>query len=150
MADEALTRLMGIANTLHTHIVYSRVGVRPLIICQCSYAGFSGLSGANLAALLQRRVGTGGTLEIYTSPGLVVTRIIGPVTDLRGAPAAALAAARGGSGGGAAKTGGDRAKTCARAVRLAGVERGLAVAFHMDVHRELPGGHAYIQVGCHS
>ncbi len=103
-------------------------------------AGYSGISGANLAASLQRQVGRRGTLEVYASPGLAVTRIIGPVTDIpagwtRNGDAQPCAAAK------RAKRGGG----CA-AVALRAVERGTAVSFHLDIVKPLEAK-AYVQVG---
>ncbi|EIE27195.1 hypothetical protein COCSUDRAFT_55218 [Coccomyxa subellipsoidea C-169] len=98
------------------------------------HAGYSGISGANLAASLQRQVGRRGTLEVYASPGLAVTRIIGPVTDL---PAGWT---RNGAAAKRAKRGGG----CA-AVALRAVERGTAVSFHLDVVKPLEAK-AYVQV----
>ena len=98
-------------------------------------AGYSGISGANLAASLQRQVGRRGTLEVYASPGLAVTRIIGPVTDL---PA-------GWTRNGAATKRTKRGGGCA-AVALRAVERGTAVSFHLDVVKPLEAK-AYVQVG---
>lgn len=88
-----------------------------------------------MAAALQRRVGTQGFLEIYASPGLAVTRMIGPVLDCSKGPGAAALAARRPAG----------ARSGARAVALAGVERGSSVAFHLEVQRELPAEPAYVQ-----
>lgn len=94
-----------------------------------------------MAAALQRRAGSQGFLEVYASPGLAVTRIIGPVSDCSKGLAAATLAARRPPGGGGARSGAAHAK----AVALAGVERGVSVAFHLDVARELPAEPAYIQ-----
>jgi hypothetical protein len=96
-----------------------------------------------MAAALQRRAGSQGFLEIYASPGLAVTRIIGAVSDCSKGPAAAMLAVRRAHGsGGGAKSG---AAAHAKAVALAGVERGTSVAFHLDVARELPAEPAYLQ-----
>ena len=110
--------------------------------CVGASAGYSGISGANLAASLQRQVGRRGTLEVYASPGLSVTRVIGPVTDLdaswtrKSAASPATAAA-----GKSAWRGSNRRM----AVQLSAVERGSAVAFHLDVVKLLQAP-AYVQV----
>ena len=117
---------------LHGDVFLSLMGV-------CKWAGYGGISGANLAASLQRQIGRRGTLEVYVSPGLAVTRIIGPVTDL------AVGWARDGD---ACDTGPKRARRgsgCV-AVALRAVERGTAVAFHLDVVKPLET-QAYVQVG---
>ena len=105
------------------------------------HAGYGGISGANLAASLQRQVGQRGTLEVYVSLGLAVTRVIGPATDL------AASWTRNGDTHSGAAAGPKRAKRgggCA-AVALRAVERGTAVAFHLDVLKPLDT-QAYVQV----
>lgn len=111
------------------------------------HAGFKGMSGANMAASLQRQQGRQGTLEIYATPGLTITCVIGPVTDL--SPGWVRAAGKGDSSRRPAQPNGrQRAKRGANsaAVQLGSVEGGMAVAFQMDVIRALEAGPVYVQV----
>ncbi len=110
-------------------------------------AGFKGMSGANIADSLQRQQGRQGTLEIYATPGLTVTRIIGPATGL--SPTWVRYADRrpqphGRQLNGTAKRA-KRGANCA-AVQLGTVEGGMSVAFQMDVAKTLQTGPVFVQV----
>lgn len=100
-------------------------------------AGVRPLFGANLAAALQRRVGGAGILDVYASPGLALTHVVGPVSNLDRGPAGAPAAA-----GRAART-----TYSPRAVQLASVERGLSVGLSFEVAAPLASSGAVLQVG---
>lgn len=99
------------------------------------HAGVSALFGANLAAALQRRVGGAGVLDVYASPGLVLTHAVGPVSNLDRGPAGAIAAA------GRAM----RGTYSPRAMQLAGVERGLSVGLSFEVGEPVAGEWAVLQ-----
>jgi hypothetical protein len=84
-------------------------------------------------------------LEVYATPGLAVTRVIGPVTDI--GPSSARSSGAGG-GGGPQTNGRQRAKRVpsAAAVRLSSVEGGASVSVLLDIVKALQNGPAYLQV----
>ncbi|KAK9807565.1 hypothetical protein WJX72_002839 [[Myrmecia] bisecta] len=80
---------------------------------------FGPLFGANVAASLQRRVGTNGTLDIRTSPNLAVSQIIGPGSPLTQQQAAAAGTALG-------------ARFSKQARQLSALERGQGVGVCLE------------------